>query len=109
MTVSDPRFAAELVTVKGRIYTFDSIECLASYYLANQSTARSLWVTDATTPGILIPAESARYARGGAEAPAGAMGLALRATADGSLSWSDVLALAEHDRLGTSGSKPGPQ
>jgi nitrous oxidase accessory protein len=67
MTISDPRFGAELVTARGKVYTFDSAECLASYYLTQDSTARagaSVWVTDFQHPNTFIPATTARYVFG---------------------------------------------
>lgn len=97
MTVGDPRYGAELVTARGKVYTFDSIECLASYYLANRATARSLWVTVA---GRLVPAESARFRRAPRGAEGGSpMGLGLSAAAEGPLGWTDVLATVEQEGL----------
>ena len=64
MVVSDPRFAAELVTKKGRVYYFDSIECLASFVAESQvpqADVHSMWVSDFQHPEHLIPAPSAFY------------------------------------------------
>lgn len=63
MQISDPRFGAELVTRKGKVLKFDSVECLVDYYRQARaaSDVASLWVIDITHPGKLIPAESARY------------------------------------------------
>ena len=103
MTVSDPRYGAELITAKGKVQTFDSIECLASYYLANRATTRSLWVTDA---GRLVPAERARFRRAPADAEGNSpMGLGLIAAADGTLGWSDVLALVAREGLPAPGER----
>ena len=62
MTVSDPRFGAEIESRTGKISTFDSIECLASYYLdaRDRDDVRGTWVTDYGT-GRLMPADSAMY------------------------------------------------
>jgi copper chaperone NosL len=110
MTVGDPRFGAELVTTKGRVHTFDSVECLASYYLANRANARSLWVTDAGRPGTLVPVEQARFHRAEPAAEGGSpMGLGLRAAADGTLRWADVLALVEREGLPAAGSRAAVQ
>jgi copper chaperone NosL len=108
MGITDRRFGAELVTEKGKVHTFDSIECLASYYLKHRGAARSMWVTDFPRPGTLIRADSAHYVRGGeAQSPMG-LGLvaygesaaAARATARGgeAIGWGDVLALVERTR-----------
>jgi copper chaperone NosL len=35
MTISDPKYGAELVTSKGRVYKFDAIECLIPYMKDN--------------------------------------------------------------------------
>jgi copper chaperone NosL len=66
MTITDPRFGAELVTRRGRVYKFDSIECLAGFVASGQVPAgdvHSLWVTDFAHPPQLIPAREARYLR----------------------------------------------
>ncbi len=39
MTISDPKYGAELVTKKGRIYKFDAIECMIHYQVENSETA----------------------------------------------------------------------
>ncbi|SRR5579875_1123302 len=64
MVVSDRRFAAELVTKKGRVYYFDSIECLASFVAERQvaqGDIHSMWVSDFAHPEQLVPAPSAFY------------------------------------------------
>lgn len=63
MQISDPRFGAALVTVKGRTVKFDSIECLVSYYkqAANAHDVASVWVSDFRHPGTLIDATTARF------------------------------------------------
>lgn len=115
MTISDPRFGAELVTVRGKMYTFDSVECLASYYLAQDSTARagaSVWVTDFQHPNTFIPAERAHYVFGAARAhsPMGRGLLALAPHADVAgaarefqgvvMSWTQLLATLQRDTVG---------
>ena len=74
MTISDPRFAASIMLVKGRTLKFDSIDCLIAYY--DQANAAhqiaSVWVDDFRRPGTLIDARSARYVDlGGGRAPMG--------------------------------------
>lgn len=67
MTVSDVRYGAEVVARTGRVYTFDSIECVASWIAASPPAARDargIWVADYAT-GNLIPADSALYVKGG--------------------------------------------
>ncbi len=38
MTISDPKYGAELVTDKGRIYKFDAIECMVPHLKENSET-----------------------------------------------------------------------
>ena len=64
MTVTDPRFAAELVTRTGRVFTFDDIECLASFVTAGsipQRDIHSVWVNDFADPTIPLDATRVRY------------------------------------------------
>ncbi len=64
MTIVEQGFGAEIVTKKGKILTFDSIECMLKYYLANagsKETYAYIMVTDATKPGLLIDADKAVY------------------------------------------------
>lgn len=104
MVASDPRFGAELVTAKGKLYVFDSIEYLATFALQAADAPRGLWVTDYDRPGTLLHVDSASFRRlsGAAGSP---MGKGLVATrrgavprADGAdaapaMAWPDVLAL----------------
>lgn len=64
MSISDVRFGAELQVSSGRIYTFDSIECLASFYLdaSERKDVRGAWVADYES-AALIPADSAIFLR----------------------------------------------
>ena len=112
MTISDRRYGAELVSTKGKVHEFDSIECLAAYYLQSRgsSAARSLWVTDFDRPGTFVAATEARYLR--VSGPGSPMGKGLTAFAPGAdtaalrrthggdvLRWADVLALVEREGL----------
>jgi nitrous oxidase accessory protein len=108
MTISEPRFGAQVVTSTGKARKFDSIECLVSYYLQSRSTGvvKSVWVTDYRKPGTFIAAEDAIFLRGGrAHSP---MGLGLMAFASSEnaevltkefggtpLRWKDVVTLVE--------------
>jgi len=64
MIVMDKRYGAELVTDKGKIYFFDSIECLVGF-IDNQKMTKdnyhSLWVSNYADPGNIIDAENAIY------------------------------------------------
>lgn len=103
MTISDPRFGAEVVSSTGRAYTFDSIECLAEFVAAHaDAPPRGVWVSDYARPGTFVPADSAefRVLRGPAGSP---MGKGLVATRGGAvpaslagagpaLRWTELLA-----------------
>lgn len=64
MMVMDKRYGAELVTDKGKIYFFDSIECLIGY-IENKNISKkdysSLWVSNYADPGNIIDASKAIY------------------------------------------------
>jgi len=115
MSISDQRFGAELMTEKGKVKKFDSIECLASYVLETHGSepTRGIWVTDHEHPGTLIQAEGARFLRSeGAHSPMALGVLAFASDADAEaaqqrvggtvLGWGDVLQLVarEGDRHG---------
>jgi len=64
MIVMDKRYGSELVTEKGKVYIFDSSECLIDYLFHNEETgikAHSLLVTPYLNPDHLIDAKSATY------------------------------------------------
>lgn len=64
MLVMDKRYGSEMVTDKGKIYFFDSIECLVGY-IDNMKMSKddyhSLWVSNYANPGNIIDAENAIY------------------------------------------------
>jgi len=110
MTVSDERFGGQLITRKGKLYVFDSIECLASFYVQQPETAElsKVWVADYANPGEWIPAASAVFAR--SEEHPSPMGLNLVSFSskadkaalphdvrDGAMSWPQVLALVQRE------------
>lgn len=64
MTIADPRFAAELVTTKGKIFVFDDVGCLAAFVREGRVPAaqqHSLWVYDYLRPDALLDARHAVY------------------------------------------------
>ena len=110
MTISDERFGGQLITRKGKAYAFDSIECLASFYVQQPATAEmsKVWVADYANPGEWIPAASAVFAR--SEAHQSPMGLNLvsfspkadsaalpRELRVGAMSWPQVLAVVQRE------------
>jgi copper chaperone NosL len=62
MTISDNRYGSEMVTKKGKVFKFDSIECMAKY-LNEKADAEAglLLVTDYTNPGTFVDAGKASF------------------------------------------------
>jgi copper chaperone NosL len=64
MLITDHRFGSELITPKGKVFKFDSIECLVQYsqmpdkYDAKES---GVYVTSMLQPDVLIDAKSAMF------------------------------------------------
>lgn len=57
MTVMDAKFGAELITRKGKVLKFDSVECLAGFLnKQGNEEAGSLWVVDFAHPSQLFDA-----------------------------------------------------
>lgn len=64
MTLTDPKFGAELVTSKGKIYKFDDVRCFLNYYNSGyepQEEFKHRLVIDYSQPGKLIDAADAFY------------------------------------------------
>lgn len=62
MTIADPKFGCELVTETGKIYKFDSIECMVDYILIERGfKISSLWITDYSNPKNLVDATKAYF------------------------------------------------
>lgn len=62
MTIMDNKHASEVVTVKGKIYKFDAIECMIRYMdrAEEQGYAYKL-ISDFSNPGELINAEQSTF------------------------------------------------
>lgn len=61
MTIIDSRYGTEIVTEKGKVYTFDSIECLVEFFqnnLPEGESAKSIFLTPFDKPGNLFDAEN---------------------------------------------------
>lgn len=65
MMITNDHFSAQLVTTKGKGYTFDSIECLAAYHRENsrQLQDAKLWVNNYNNPGQWLQAPRAQYVK----------------------------------------------
>lgn len=67
MTITDPRYATELVNSTGKVYPFDAVECLVAYLNEHpEAEVHSLWVNDFADPGTLIPIPEAVFLHSGA-------------------------------------------
>lgn len=66
MSIMDPKYGAEIVTEKGKVYKFDSIECLVNYSLKNNMIGdenNSMLVTDFSNPEMFIDVKKSFYVR----------------------------------------------
>jgi copper chaperone NosL len=64
MIISDQKYGGELITQKGKLYKFDSIECMAAYYAGvSVPEVKSLWTIDFSNPGMWVKADDAFYLR----------------------------------------------
>lgn len=64
MMVSDPRFAAQVVTKTGKTYMFDAIECFIAFLAEDTVPAdqiHSTWVANFDQPDQWLPAAEAYY------------------------------------------------
>jgi copper chaperone NosL len=65
MVITDQRYGSELVTRKGRVYIFDSVECLVASVIDggdfDESRIHGSFVTAFHDPGTLIDASTAGY------------------------------------------------
>ena len=81
MGVADVRFGGELQSRAGRLYTFDAIECLTSFFIEARvrHDVRGVWVSDYES-SRLIPVDSALFIRSArVKSPMGRSLLALAA------------------------------
>lgn len=103
MIISDDRFAAQLVTDKGKAIKFDAIECMAAFSNVNSEQVKSakLWVSDFNNPGEWLAAGEARFVKSEViKSPMGESLLALSTTKEvekhieeypgKSMSWEEV-------------------
>jgi copper chaperone NosL len=90
MVISDGRYAAQLMTAKGRSYSFDDVACMVAFVndaapngaAAGEPAARGHWVADFDAPGEWIPVEQAVFVRSDAlRTPMGG-GLSAHATVE---------------------------
>ncbi len=64
MIIVDAHFGTELISSKGKIYKFDSIECMIRYLNKSESSItynNRILVTDHSKPNTFVEAQSAKY------------------------------------------------
>jgi copper chaperone NosL len=80
MNIVDPAFGSQLVSDKGKVFKFDSIECLAAYEQTHKSlqTGSTRWLADINQPGSFVEGRKAFIVSG--HTLRSPMGLGLAAT-----------------------------
>jgi len=65
MTIVDPKWGAELMTKKGKIYKFDVVECMIAYAASfmKEDEIKHYWTTNFLAPGTFLDAKKAIYIR----------------------------------------------
>lgn len=61
MTIMDDKHAAQIVTNTGKVYVFDSIECMLRSLEAHTDKAEQILVMDFNNPGTFLSASEASY------------------------------------------------
>lgn len=62
MLITELKYGAELITEKGKVYKFDSIECLAAYSdKINPREIHSMWVVNFSRPNDLINVSNSHF------------------------------------------------
>lgn len=64
MTLMDKKFGAELVTQKGKVYKFDDVNCMLTFYNAPENNSEKFahrLVVDFMQPGMLISVGDAYF------------------------------------------------
>ena len=86
MTLVDPKFGAEILTKKGKIYKFDDVNCLVNFYTSDyeeRSNIQQVLVIDFATQEKLIDATTARFVRAEAIRTPMGSGVAAFSTSEG--------------------------
>lgn len=64
MTISDKRFAAELITAKGKVFKFDDLSCLLRHIKEDKNESSSIYVSDYLNPDSLLKIEQVYIIKG---------------------------------------------
>ncbi len=94
MSISDERFAGQVVLNTGKVLKFDSIECMGRYLqadLVEPDAVHGVWVSLFDEPGTVVPANEADILYGAAiSSPMGGGLAAVRAGAPIPDAWAEV-------------------
>lgn len=61
MSIADPKFGAELVTAKGRVYKFDAVECMVPYMEENPDEYAHVVAIAYNDPKALHPVKDMQF------------------------------------------------
>ncbi len=62
MLITDPKFGTEFINDKGKVYKFDSVECLAAFSTEPaDDMEHSMWITDFFNPGVLVESKGYHF------------------------------------------------
>lgn len=98
MTIVDDRYGSQLVSRTGKVFSFDSMECLVAYMDEQPLDVKHIMATDYHRPGVLQPARELYYLIS-PEFPS-PMGANLTAMADSALVWEHAESGGEVMRFG---------
>ncbi len=83
MTMMDYKYGAEIVTQKGKVYKFDDVNCMLSFYHSDfeeQRNIKHLLVVDFAQPALFIDATNSWYLKSDSIRSPMASGIAAFAT-----------------------------
>lgn len=66
MSITDPKYGAEIVNSNGKTFKFDAVECMAKYIVdgnIKKDKIYSMWTIDYSNPKTLTDAQRANYLR----------------------------------------------
>lgn len=61
MTIVDGRYGGEIVTEKGKVYPFDSVDCLIHFQQQSADLQGQTYIVDFAHPGVLISSDQAVF------------------------------------------------
>ncbi|MCO4293949.1 nitrous oxide reductase accessory protein NosL [Solitalea sp. MAHUQ-68] len=64
MNIMDDKFGAEIVNKNGKVFKFDSAECMVDYVLTGTENLEQFYVTDHSQPKELINVQKAFFLHG---------------------------------------------